>query len=81
MFFRDGKWVSFNLPDVIITVERIVDISTFGLSSERYRSMIDSVKKIGLEFVTSVSNLISTVNGRLPTDLIDPSRTLITKVF
>jgi len=82
LFYRDGKWVSFKLPiAVYIMVERIVDNSTLGLSSERYRSMRESVKKIGLDYVKSVSNLISTVNGRLPTDLIDSSRMPIMKVF
>jgi len=82
LFYRDGKWVSFKLPiAVYIMVERIVDNSTPGLSSERYCSMLELVKNSGLEYVKHVSNLISTVSGRLSTDLIDSSRTPIMKVF
>lgn len=82
LVYRDGKWVSVNLPsDVIITVERIVDNSTFDFSSERYKLMQDSIKKYYLEIARSVSNLYTTVNGWLPIDCIDSSRTLIMKVF
>jgi len=82
LVYRDGKWVSVNLPsDVIITVERIVDNSTLDFSSERYKLMQDSIKKYYLEIARSVSNLYTTVNGWLPIDCIDSSRTLFMKVF